>query len=156
MPRRGRVPKRPIQPDPKYNSELVSRFINRILRSGKKSLAQRIMYDAMEMIEERTGKNPLEVVEQAVKNATPMMEVRSRRVGGANYQIPIEIRPDRRLSLALRWLVQSARQGSGHTMAERLARELLDAYNNTGTTIKKKEDTHRMAEANKAYAHYRW
>jgi len=122
----------------------------------KKSLAQRIMYEAMDIIEERTGKDPLSVVEQAVKNATPMMEVRSRRVGGANYQIPIEIRPDRRLSLALRWLVASTRQGSDHTMAGKLANELLDAFNSTGVTIKKKDDTHRMAEANKAYAHYRW
>lgn len=156
MPRRGRAPKRVITPDPKYNSEIVARFINRILQDGKKSLAQRIMYEAMDTIEERTGKDPLSVVEQAVKNATPMMEVRSRRVGGANYQIPIEIRQDRRLSLALRWLVTATRQGSGYTMAGRLSSELLDAYNNTGVTVKKKDDTHRMAEANKAYAHYRW
>jgi len=156
MSRRGRAPKRPVKPDPKYNSEQLSRFINRVMKGGKKSLAQRLVYDAMEIIAERTSKDPLPIVKQAIKNATPIMEVRSRRVGGANYQIPVEVRAERQRSLAIRWLVQAARNGSDHTMAERLARELLDAANNTGVTIKKREDTHRMAEANKAYAHYRW
>ncbi|NOZ04763.1 MAG: 30S ribosomal protein S7 [Chloroflexi bacterium] len=156
MPRRGRAPKHAVMPDPKYNSVLLSRLINKIMKDGKKSIAQRIVYDAMDIIEERTSKDPLDLIEQAIKNVTPQIEVRSRRVGGANYQIPVEVRFERQLSLALRWLIESTRKGSGHTMAEKLARELLDAANNTGITIKKREDTHRMAEANKAYAHYRW
>jgi len=142
--------------DPKYNSVLLSKLVNKIMKDGKKSIAQRIVYDAMDIIEDRTSKDPLELVEQAIKNVTPQVEVRSRRVGGANYQIPVEVRPERQLSLALRWLIESTRKGSAHTMAEKLAHELLDAANNTGVTIKKREDTHRMAEANKAYAHYRW
>lgn len=156
MPRRNRPVRREILPDHKYNSTLVAKFINTIMRRGKKSLAERIMYDAMRIVAERTQKNPLEVVEQAVKEAAPVVEVRPRRVGGATYQVPVEIQPERRITLAMRWLVQSAQKRSGKTMAEKLAGELLDAAQGVGTTIKKKEDTHKMAEANKAFAHYRW
>lgn len=156
MPRRYRPPGREVEPDAKYNSELVARFINRLMRQGKKSLAARIMYDAFDIIEERTRRNPLEVFHQAVDNATPVLEVRSRRVGGATYQIPVEVRPDRRTSLAIRWLIRSAQARKGRPMAERLADELMDAARNTGATVKKKEDTHKMAEANRAFAHYRW
>ncbi len=156
MPRRYRPPRREVEPDPKYNSELVARFINRLMQRGKKSVAARIMYDAFDIIEERTRRNPLEVFHQAMDNATPALEVRSRRVGGATYQIPIEVRPERRTSLAIRWLIQSAQARKGRPMAERLADELMDASRNTGTTVKKKDDTHKMAEANRAFAHYRW
>ncbi len=156
MPRRGRPPRRPIAPDPKYNSELVARLINKVMRDGKKSLAQRLVYEAFEIVEERLNKPALEVFERAVKNATPLVEVRPRRVGGATYQVPIEVRPERQISLALRWLVQAARARSGRGFAQKLANELMDAYNNTGGAVKKKEDTHRMAEANKAYSHFRW
>lgn len=156
MPRRYRPPGREVEPDAKYNSELVARFINRLMRQGKKSLAARIMYDAFDIIEERTRRNPLEVFHQAVDNATPVLEVRSRRVGGATYQIPVEVRPERRTSLAIRWLIRSAQARKGRPMAERLADELMDAARNTGATVKKKEDTHKMAEANRAFAHYRW
>lgn len=156
MPRRNRPVRREILPDHKYNSTLVAKFINTIMRRGKKSLAERIMYDAMRIVAERTQKNPLEVVEQAVKEAAPVVEVRPRRVGGATYQVPVEIQSERRITLAMRWLVQSAQKRSGKTMAEKLAGELLDAAQGVGTTIKKKEDTHKMAEANKAFAHYRW
>ncbi len=156
MPRRYRPPGREVEPDAKYNSELVARFINRLMRQGKKSLAARIMYDAFDIIEERTRRNPLEVFHQAVDNATPVLEVRSRRVGGATYQIPVEVRPERRTSLAIRWLIRSAQARKGRPMAERLADELMDAARNTGPTVKKKEDTHKMAEANRAFAHYRW
>lgn len=156
MPRRYRPPRREVQPDPKYNSELVARFINRLMQRGKKSLATRIMYNAFDIIEERTSRSPLEVFHQAIENATPMLEVRSRRVGGATYQIPIEVRPARRTSLAIRWLIQTAKARKGKPMAERLADELMDAARNTGATVKKKEDTHKMAEANRAFAHYRW
>jgi len=135
---------------------LVARLANKVMRNGKKSLAFRIVYDAFDLIEERTKKPPLEVFEQAVKNATPLLEVRPRRVGGATYQIPMEVRPERRLSLALRWLVQNARQRPGKSMAEKLAGELMDAAAGHGATIKKRDDTHRMAEANRAFAHYRW
>jgi small subunit ribosomal protein S7 len=145
-----------IEPDVRYNSELVARFSNKMMRSGKKSTAMHVIYDAFVLIEQRAKKPPLEVFEQAVKNATPMIEVRPRRVGGATYQIPMEVRPERRLSLALRWLVQSARQRSGKSMAEKVAAELLDASAGQGVSVKKKEDTHRMAEANRAFAHYRW
>jgi small subunit ribosomal protein S7 len=145
-----------VEPDPKYNSELVARFINRLMQRGKKSVAARIMYDAFDIIEERTRRNPLEVFHQAMDNATPALEVRSRRVGGATYQIPVEVRPERRTSLAIRWLIQSAQARKGRPMAERLADELMDASRNTGTTVKKKDDTHKMAEANRAFAHYRW
>jgi small subunit ribosomal protein S7 len=156
MPRRNRPPRRIMEPDVKYNSELVARFANKLMRDGKKSKAFRIVYDAFEIIEERAKKPPLEVFEQAVKNATPLLEVRPRRVGGATYQIPMEVRPERRLSLAIRWLMQSTRQRPGKSMAEKLANELMDAAAGQGASIKKRDDTHRMAEANRAFAHYRW
>ena len=156
MPRRYRPPKRVIPPDIKYNSVLVAKFINKVMKDGKKSLATRIVYNAFDIIEERMHRPPLEVFERAVKNATPLLEVKPRRVGGATYQVPVEVPPDRGISLALRWLVASARNRPGRTMAEKLAAELMDAAQGTGATIKKKDDTHRMAEANKAFAHYRW
>jgi small subunit ribosomal protein S7 len=156
MPRRYRPPKRKVEPDIKYDNEHVEMCINRVMRWGKKSVARSIVYDAMSLIEERTRREPLQVFEQALKNATPLIEVKPRRVGGATYQIPVEVPPDRRTALALRWLLASARGRSGKSMAEKLASELMDAANNVGATIKKREDTHRMAEANKAYAHYRW
>jgi small subunit ribosomal protein S7 len=156
MPRRNRPPKREVAPDIRYNSILVQQFINKLMMSGKKSTAQRVFYDALDLAEQRAKRSGLEVFEQAVRNATPILEVKPRRVGGATYQVPVEVRADRRVSLAIRWLIQSARTRSGKTMAERLANELLDAANNTGTTIKRREDTHRMAEANRAFAHYRW
>jgi small subunit ribosomal protein S7 len=156
MPRRYRPPKRKVLPDTKHNNVLVAMFVNRLMKGGKKSTAARIMYDALDIIEERTHQNPVEVFEQAVKNVTPMIEVKPRRVGGATYQVPVEVDAARQLSLALRWLVASARSRSGKSMADKLANELLDASRGTGGTIKKREDTHRMAEANKAFAHYRW
>jgi small subunit ribosomal protein S7 len=140
----------------KYDNVMVARFINKLMRGGKKSLAARILYDSFDIIEERMHKNPLEVFEQALDNAAPVLEVKPRRVGGATYQIPIEVPADRRTSLAVRWLLQSARKRPGKSMAEKLAGELMDAAQGTGATIKKKDDTHRMAEANKAFAHYRW
>jgi small subunit ribosomal protein S7 len=143
-------------PDARYNSELVTRFINKIMQRGKKGLAERILYGSMDIISERTGRNPLEVFEQAIQNATPVIEVKPRRVGGATYQVPVQIDGPRRLSLAFRWLLMSARSRSGKSMQEKLAGELLDAANNTGATIKRREDTHRMAEANRAFAHYRY
>jgi small subunit ribosomal protein S7 len=156
MPRRNRPARREIAPDIKYNSVLVAKFINKLMASGKKSTAQRVFYDALDLVESRTKRPGLEVFEHAVKNATPILEVKPRRVGGATYQVPVEVRPDRRLSLAIRWLVQSTRKRSGKSMAEKLASELMDAANNTGATIKRREDTHKMAEANRAFAHYRW
>ncbi|MBC7224239.1 MAG: 30S ribosomal protein S7 [Anaerolineae bacterium] len=156
MPRRYRPERRQVPPDVKYNSVLVAKFINRLMQRGKKSVAERIMYDAMEIIRERTKRDPLEVFERAIANATPVLEVRPRRVGGATYQVPVEIRPERRTSLAMRWLVQSARARHGRSMAEKLAAELMDAAQGQGATIKRKEDTHKMAEANRAFAHYRW
>jgi small subunit ribosomal protein S7 len=156
MPRRNRPPKREIPPDIKYNSVLAQQFINKLMMKGKMSTAQRVFYGALELAEQRAKRNGLEIFEQAIKNATPILEVKPRRVGGATYQVPVEVRADRRVSLAIRWLIQSARKRAGKTMAERLANELLDAANNTGTTIKRREDTHRMAEANRAFAHYRW
>lgn len=156
MPRKGPVPKRDVLPDPVYNSKIVTRFINKIMLSGKKGVAENIVYDAFDIIRAKTGKDPLEVFDTALKNAMPVLEVRARRVGGANYQVPVEVRADRRLSLGIRWLVNYSRLRGEKTMHERLASELLDAANNTGATIKKKEDTHKMAEANKAFAHYRW
>ncbi len=156
MPRRGPVPRRKIPPDPVYGSELASRLINKLMMEGKKFLAQKIFYQAMELVRQRTKRHPLEVLEAAVRNSSPLLEVRPRRVGGATYQVPLEVRPERRLSLALRWLVQSARQRPERRMVERLAGEIMDAANNTGATVKKKEDMHRMAEANRAFAHYRW
>jgi small subunit ribosomal protein S7 len=156
MARRNRAERRPVRPDAKYNSKLVAGFINKLMLNGKKTLAASIFYDALDLIEERTKKPGIEIFEQAVKNATPLIEVRPRRVGGATYQVPLEVRPERRQSLAIRWLVTSTRGRSGKSMAEKLAAELMDAANNTGTTVKKREDTHRMAEANRAFAHYRW
>jgi len=156
MPRRYRPPKRKIAPDIKYDSQYLEMCINRVMLRGKKSTSRSIMYDAFDLIQERTKRNPLEVFDQAVKNATPLVEVKPRRVGGATYQVPVEVPPDRRIALALRWLIASARARSGRSMAEKMAAELMDAANNVGVTIKRREDTHRMAEANKAYAHYRW
>ena len=156
MPRRGHLVRREVVPDPRFQSVVVSQFINKIMERGKKSLAQRLFYDAMELMEERTKKPALPTFEQAMRNATPMIEVKPRRVGGSTYQVPIEIRPDRRNALAIRWLIQSARNRPGKTFSEKLAGELLDAASNQGATIRKREETHKMAEANKAYAHYRW
>jgi len=156
MPRRNRPPRREIEPDIKHNSVMVARFINKLMMRGKKSIAERILYDAFDIIESRVHKNPLDVFEEAVNNATPILEVKPRRVGGATYQVPVEVMPGRRLSLAMRWLVQNARKRTGKSMAEKLAAELMDAAQGQGATIKKKEDTHRMAEANRAFAHYRW
>jgi small subunit ribosomal protein S7 len=156
MPRRNRPPRRGIEPDIKYNSVVVARFINRLMMRGKKSTAERILYDAFDIIENRAHKVPLDVFEQAISNATPILEVKPRRVGGATYQVPVEVRPERRLSLAMRWLVQNARKRTGKSMAEKLAAEFMDAAQGQGATIKKKEDTHKMAEANRAFAHYRW
>jgi len=156
MPRRREVPKRQIQPDPKYKNVLVSKFINGLMAKGKKSLARRIFYDAMEIIENRSKENPVKVFEQAMENVKPIVEVRSRRVGGATYQVPVEVRPERRRALAIRWIVGYAKSRGEKTMSQRLAGELQDAYNKRGGAFKKREDTHRMAEANKAFAHYRW
>lgn len=156
MSRRTAAQKRTILADPKYNSRLVNMMVSRIMRSGKKSLAYRIIYDAFSIIQERTGSEPLEVFEQAVRNATPLVEVKARRVGGATYQVPMEVRSGRGVALALRWLIQFSRQRSGRTMAMKLANELMDAANETGSAIRKREETHRMAEANKAFAHYRY
>jgi small subunit ribosomal protein S7 len=156
MSRRTVIQKRPIPPDSVYNSRLVTMMARRIMESGKKSLASRIIYDAFKTIEQRTGSDPITVFEQAVKNATPLVEVKARRVGGATYQVPVEVRSDRGVALALRWLIQYSRQRSGKTMASKLANELMDAANQTGSAIRKREETHRMAEANKAFAHYRY
>ncbi|BAZ90296.1 30S ribosomal protein S7 [Raphidiopsis curvata NIES-932] len=156
MSRRGVSQKRPVPPDSVYNSRLVSMIMRRVMRHGKKSLAARIVYDAFKTIEDRTGGSPLEVFERAVRNATPLVEVKARRVGGATYQVPMEVRSDRGTALALRWLVQFSRSRPGRTMASRLANELMDAANETGSAIRKREETHRMAEANKAFAHYRY
>ena len=156
MPRRGNVPKREILPDPVYNSVLVSKLINSIMLDGKKGVAQKVVYDAFSIIEEKTGKNGLEVFQQAMENVMPAVEVKSRRVGGATYQVPIEVRPNRRQALGLRWLTNYSRNRSENTMKERLAAEILDAANNTGSSVKKREDTHKMADANKAFAHFRW
>ena len=156
MSRRTVVQKRPIQPDPVYNSRVITMMVARLMKSGKKSIAYGIIYDALKLIEERTGSEPLEVFERAVKNATPLVEVKARRVGGATYQVPMEVRTDRGTALALRWLSQYSRARAGRTMAGRLANELMDAANETGSAIRKREETHRMAEANKAFAHYRY
>jgi small subunit ribosomal protein S7 len=157
MPRRREIPKRVIGPDPVYNSALVTKFISTIMREGKRSVAERILYHSFDIIKERTGDDPLKVFKKAVDNVKPSLEVKSRRVGGSNYQVPIEVNPNRRLSLSIRWLVSFARsRGDGKTMEEKLANELLDASNLRGGAVKKREDTHRMAEANKAFAHYRW
>jgi small subunit ribosomal protein S7 len=156
MPRKGPVTKRDVLPDPIYNSKLVTRLVNRIMIDGKKNVAQRILYDAFTIVQERTDKDPMEVFEQAIKNIMPVLEVKARRVGGSNYQVPIEVKPERRTSLGLRWLVNYSRNRGEKTMEERLAYEIIDASNNTGASVKKREDTHKMAEANKAFAHYRW
>ena len=156
MPRRGNVAKRDVLPDPMYNSKLVTRLINNIMYDGKKGVAQKIVYEAFEIVEEKTGKNALEVFEQAMENVMPSLEVKARRVGGANYQVPIEVRPERRQTLGLRWMAYYSRLRSEKTMKERLAGEILDALNGAGGAAKKRDDTHKMAEANKAFAHYRW
>lgn len=156
MSRRTVIQKRPVPPDSVYNSRLVSMMIRRVMRSGKKSVASHIVYDAFDAIAQRTGSDPMEVFERAVKNATPLVEVKARRVGGATYQVPMEVRSDRGVALALRWLIQYARARSGKSMASKLANELMDASNETGSSIRKREETHRMAEANKAFAHYRY
>ncbi len=156
MPRRARVIKREIPPDAKYDNVTVAKLINRVMTRGKKTTAERIIYDALQIIEEQAAKSPVSVLEQAVRNATPLLEVKPRRVGGATYQVPVEVRPDRGLSLAMRWLLKSARDREGKSMAERMAAELIEASKEQGVTIKKREDTHKMAEANRAFAHYRW
>ena len=155
MPRRSKVERRIPTPDARYNSELVARFINKVMQRGKKGLAETIVYDALQTIQERTGRDALEVFEQAINNATPLLEVKPRRVGGATYQVPVQIEGQRRTSLAFRWLLASSKARAGKTMSEKLANELLDAYNGTGATIKRREDTHRMAEANRAFSHFR-
>ena len=156
MPRRGNVPKREVLPDPLYNSKLVSKLINSVMYDGKKGVAQKIVYDAFEIVATKTGKNALEAYEEAMENIMPLLEVKARRVGGSNYQVPVEVRPERRQTLGLRWLTSYARNRNEKTMKERLANEILDALNNQGGAVKKKEDTHKMAEANKAFAHFRW
>ena len=156
MPRKGPVTRRDVLPDPLYNSKLVTRLINRMMVDGKKSVSQQILYNAFNLVNERTGKDAMEVFDQAIKNVMPVLEVKARRVGGANYQVPIEVRPERRTTLGLRWLVNYSRLRGEKTMEERLAGEIMDAANNTGASVKKREDTHKMAEANKAFAHYRW
>ncbi|AMW29334.1 MULTISPECIES: 30S ribosomal protein S7 [Arthrospira] len=156
MSRRRVVQKRPVPPDSRYNSRLVSMMVRRIMRHGKKSVAHNIVYDALATIEERTGSDPLELFEKAVRNATPLVEVKARRVGGATYQVPMEVRSERGTTLALRWLIHFSRTRSGRSMSSRLASELMDAANETGSAVRKREETHRMAEANKAFAHYRY
>jgi small subunit ribosomal protein S7 len=156
MPRKGEVKKREVLPDPKYSDKMVARFVNIMLRQGKKSVAEKILYRSLDRISDKTKEDALTVFKRALENAKPVLEVRSRRVGGANYQVPVEVRPQRRLSLGMRWLVQAARLRDGKSMEEKLAEELIDAANQRGGAIKKKEDTHRMAEANRAFAHYRW
>ena len=156
MPRRGNVPKREILPDPVYNSVLVTKLINGVMKDGKKGVAQKVVYGAFDIVKEKTGKDPLEAFTEALNNIMPTLEVKARRVGGATYQVPVEVRPDRRQTLGLRWLVNYARQRNEKTMRQRLAAEIMDALNNTGGAVKKREDTHKMAESNKAFAHYRW
>ena len=156
MPRKGPAPKRQILADGKYNSKILARFINKVMLDGKKSVAEQVTYGALDIIAEKTGRDPYEVFQQALSNAMPLVEVRPRRVGGATYQVPMEVRPDRRQAMAMRWLINFARARGGRSFEEKLAGELLDASNNTGASIKKREDTHKMAEANKAFAHYRW
>ncbi len=156
MPRRGNVPKREVLPDPLYNSVLVTKLINSIMLDGKKGVAQKVVYGAFDIIKEKTGNDPMDVYTQALENIMPSLEVKARRVGGATYQVPVEVRPARRQTLGLRWLTTYSRSRSEKTMKERLAGELMDAANNTGSAVKKREDTHKMAESNKAFAHYRW
>ena len=156
MPRRGNITKRDVLPDPLYNSKLVTRLINNVMYDGKKGVAQKIVYGAFDIIREKTGKEPLEVFEQAMENVMPQLEVKARRVGGATYQVPMEVRPERRQTLGLRWMTNYSRLRSEKTMKERLAGEILDAVNGAGGAAKKRDDTHKMAEANRAFAHYRW
>ncbi len=156
MPRRGAIPKRDVLPDPIYRSKVLTKLINQVMLDGKKSLAETVVYGAMDIIKEKSGKNPLEVFEAAMKNIMPVLEVKARRVGGANYQVPIEVRHDRRQTLAIRWLTKYSRERAGRTMEDKLANEIMDAAAGTGASAKKREDTHKMAEANKAFAHYRW
>ncbi|MGM9899135.1 MAG: 30S ribosomal protein S7 [Bacilli bacterium] len=156
MPRKGQVPKRKVLPDPIYNSVLVTRLVNSVMLDGKKGVAQEIIYGAFERVAKTTGRDPLEVYQEALNNIMPQLEVRSRRVGGANYQVPVEVREERRYTLGLRWLTNYARLRNEKTMEERLAKEIIDAANGVGASVKKREDTHRMAEANKAFAHYQW
>jgi small subunit ribosomal protein S7 len=156
MPRRSTPPRRSLEPDPIYQSTLVTQVVNKVLLDGKKSTAERVVYGALEAIRERTGRDPVTVVDEAVRNITPVLEVRSRRVGGATYQVPVEVRNERRQALAIRWLITAARKRNERTMADRLSAELIDAANSRGTAVKKREDTHKMAEANRAFSHYRW
>ena len=156
MPRRNRPERRPIDPDPRYNSVALQQFINKVMMNGKKGTAERIVYGALDHILERTRQDPMDLFQQAMRNVTPQMEVKPRRVGGATYQVPVEIRADRRTALAVRWLLAAARARGRRAMSERLAQELMDAAENTGTAVKRREDTHRMAEANRAFVHYRW
>lgn len=156
VPRRGHIPKRDVLPDPLYNDKIVTKLINNIMYDGKKSAGQKIVYGAFEILREKTGKDPLEVFETAMNNIMPVLEVKARRIGGATYQVPIEVRPDRKQALGMRWLIEYSRKRGEKTMKERLAAEILDAANNVGSSVKKREDTHKMAEANKAFAHYRW
>jgi small subunit ribosomal protein S7 len=156
VPRKGNIPKREVLPDPVYGSVVVAKLINSIMLDGKKGVAQSIVYNAFDMIKKKTGEDPLEVFEKAMNNIMPVLEVKARRVGGANYQVPVEVRPERRQTLAIRWLTRYTRARGEKTMYERLAKELIDAANNTGASVKKKEDTHKMAESNRAFAHYRW
>ncbi|MCI9045456.1 MAG: 30S ribosomal protein S7 [Peptococcaceae bacterium] len=154
--RRTSAPKRDVLPDPVYNSVILTKFINQVMLDGKKGVAERIVYGAFEIIKDKTGKDPMEVFDEAMKNVMPVLEVKARRVGGANYQVPVEVRPERRQTLGIRWLVINTRKRGGKTMQEKLAAELMDAANNVGASVKKREDTHKMAEANRAFAHYRW
>ena len=156
MPRRGNVPKREVLPDPVYNSTLVTKLVNSVMLDGKKGVAQRVVYDAFQIVETKTGKNGLDAFQQAMENIMPSLEIKSRRVGGATYQVPLEVRPERRQTLALRWLVDFSRQRREKTMTERLANEILDASNGLGAAVKRREDMHKMAESNRAFAHYRW
>lgn len=156
MPRRGSVPKRDVLPDPIYGNKVLTKLINQVMEDGKKGTAQTIVYDALTAAQAKLGAEPMDIFNQAMNNIMPLLEVKARRVGGSNYQVPIEIRPERRQTLAIRWMVASARKRSDREMSSKLANEIMDAYNNTGGAVKKKEDTHRMAEANKAFAHYRW
>ena len=156
MPRKGPAPRRELMPDPKFHSLLVTQMVNKVLQRGKRSIAERIMYDALEIIEQKTGSDPVATLKRAIDNVKPQLEVRSRRVGGATYQVPVEVRPERAQALAIRWLITAARGRAETTMAARLSGELMDAANNRGNAVKKREDTHRMADANRAFSHYRW
>jgi small subunit ribosomal protein S7 len=156
MPRRGHVPKRYVLPDPIYHSPVLSQFINKLMLDGKKGTAESIIYGALDVVAEKTGQDPIEVLNKALDNVMPVVEVKARRVGGATYQVPVEVPSNRRMALAMRWMIQNSKERSEDTMAEKMAGEIIDAANNTGGSVRKKEDTHRMAEANKAFAHYRW